>query len=138
MEPQPPGGPRRARRLVPLAAALLVAALLAVTTGDTALAQAPPDEPTLVNAGEKFIERKDDGSFIARPAGEDRGSFHAVIPVHQPGEMWGGCSERSIPDTGLRWLIQTPQGKTNGSTIYWKTNVSLVRNRSTQRGDDDA
>ena len=67
MEPQPPGGPRRARRLVPLAAALLIAALLAVTTGDTALAQDPPDEPMLVNAGEKFIERKDDGSFIARP-----------------------------------------------------------------------
>ena len=67
MEPQPPGGPRRARRLVPLAAALLVAALLAVTTGDTALAQDPPEDPVLVNAGEKFIERKDDGSFIARP-----------------------------------------------------------------------
>ena len=107
-----------ATRLVPLAAALLVAALLAMTTGDTALAQGPPDEPTLVNAGEKFIERKKDGSFIARPAGEDRGSFHAVITVHQPGEIWGGCSERSIPDTGLRWLIQTPQGKANGSTTY--------------------
>ena len=72
MEPQPPGRARVATRLVPLAAALLVAALLAMTTGDTALAQGPPDEPTLVNAGEKFIERKKDGSFIARPAGEDR------------------------------------------------------------------
>ena len=68
MEPQPPGRPRGARRLVPLAAALLVAALLAVIAGDTALAQSPPDDdPSLVNAGEKFIERKDDGSFIARP-----------------------------------------------------------------------
>ena len=67
LEPQPPGRPRRARPLVPLAAALLVAALLAVIVGDTALAQGPPDEPMLVNAGEKFIERKDDGSFIARP-----------------------------------------------------------------------
>ena len=72
MEPQPPGRPRRARRLVPLAAALLVAALLAVIVGDTALAQGLPDEPTLVNAGEKFIERKDDGSFIARPVFDRR------------------------------------------------------------------
>ena len=69
MEPQPPDGTRRvAGRLVTLAAALVVAAILAITTGDTVLAQVPPgDEPELVNAGEKFIERKDDGSFIARP-----------------------------------------------------------------------
>ena len=164
MEPQPPGGPRRARRLVPLAAALLVAALLAVTTGDTARAQDPPEDPVLVNAGEKFIERKDDGSFIARPVfdrqiadlyygirhpdtgewigavykltGERRGSARAGSTRSSTPSSTGSPS--STPAAGLRWLIQTPQGKANGSTIYWKTNVSLVRNRSTPRGDDDA
>ena len=69
MEPQPPGGTRhRAGGFVTLAAALLVAAVLVFTTGDTVLAQVPPgDEPELVNTVEKFIERKDNGSFIARP-----------------------------------------------------------------------
>ena len=42
---------RRARRLMPLAAALLLAALIAVPTSNLALAQSPPaNEITLANA----------------------------------------------------------------------------------------
>ena len=58
----------RARRLIPLAAALLLAALMAVPSSNPALAQAPPGaEITLVNEDEGFVERKKDGRFIARP-----------------------------------------------------------------------
>ena len=58
----------RARRLTPLAAALLMAALLAVPSSGTALAQAPPDDDIiLVNSDRNFIERKKRGEFIARP-----------------------------------------------------------------------
>ena len=53
---------------MPLAAALLLAALLAIPASNTALAQAPPGESlTLVNEDEDFVERKKDGRFIARP-----------------------------------------------------------------------
>ena len=58
----------RAWQLIPLAAALLLAALLAVPSSNLALAQAPPGEGvTLVNEDEEPIERKKDGRFIARP-----------------------------------------------------------------------
>ncbi len=57
----------RARRLMPLAAALLLAALLAVPASNIALAQAPPGELTLVNADREFVERKGGGEFVARP-----------------------------------------------------------------------
>ena len=53
------------RRLLPLSAALLLAALLAIPSSNLALAQAPG--LSLVNEDEDFIERKDDGRFIARP-----------------------------------------------------------------------
>ena len=57
------------RRLMPLAAALLLlAALLAVPSSGVVLAQAPPgDEITLVNADRDFVERKKKGEFVARP-----------------------------------------------------------------------
>ena len=56
------------RRLTPLAAALLLAALLAVPSSGTVLAQAPPgDGIVLVNADRDFVERKKKGEFIARP-----------------------------------------------------------------------
>ena len=57
----------RARRLMPLAAALLLAALLAIPASNIALAQAPPDEIVLVNADREFVERKGGGEFVARP-----------------------------------------------------------------------
>ena len=60
--------PRSFRRLLSLAAALLLAALVAVPSSGTALAQTPPGgELTLVNADRDFVERKGGGEFVARP-----------------------------------------------------------------------
>ncbi len=59
---------RSARKLFPLATALLLAALLAIPSSGTALAQSPPaDELTLVNVDREFVERKGGGEFVARP-----------------------------------------------------------------------
>ena len=56
------------RRLIPLAAALLLAALVAIPTSNLALAQAPPsNEIVLVNGDREFVERKGGGQFVARP-----------------------------------------------------------------------
>ncbi len=56
------------RRLLPLSAALLLAALLAIPASNIAQAQAPPgNELTLVNADRDFVERKKGGEFVARP-----------------------------------------------------------------------
>ena len=53
---------------MPLAAALLLAALLAIPASNIAQAQAPPgNELTLVNADREFVERKGGGEFVARP-----------------------------------------------------------------------
>ena len=57
----------RAKRLIPLAAALLLAALVAIPGSNVALAQAPPDQMVLVNADRDFVERKKKGEFVARP-----------------------------------------------------------------------
>ena len=62
-----------ARRLIPLAAALLLAALTAFPTSGIAQAQVPPgDDLTLVNAGREFVERKKGGEFVARPVFDRR------------------------------------------------------------------
>ena len=59
---------RSARRLLPLAFALLLAALLTIPSSGIVLAQTPPgDEITLVNADREFVERKKGGEFVARP-----------------------------------------------------------------------
>jgi len=58
----------RSRRLIPLAVALFLAALVAVPTSNLALAQSPPsNEVTLVNEDREFVERKKGGEFVARP-----------------------------------------------------------------------
>ena len=58
----------KARRLIPLAAALLLAALAAIPASNLALAQAPPAGGiVLVNADRDFVERKKGGEFVARP-----------------------------------------------------------------------
>ena len=58
----------RAKRLIPLAAALLLAALVAIPSSGIALAQTPPgDNIVLVNADREFVERKGGGEFVARP-----------------------------------------------------------------------
>ena len=58
---------RSLKRLIPLASALLLAALVAIPTSGIALAQSPPGEIVLVNAGREFVERKKGGEFVARP-----------------------------------------------------------------------
>ncbi len=59
---------KRARRLIPLAAALLLVALVSIPASNTALAQAPPSGGiVLVNADREFVERKGGGEFVARP-----------------------------------------------------------------------
>ena len=59
---------RSARRLIALAIALLLAALVAVPASTIALAQSPPSsELTLVNWDKEFVERKKGGEFVARP-----------------------------------------------------------------------
>ena len=64
---------RSFRRFIPLATALLLAALLAIPVSNIALAQTPPgDELTLVNADRDFVERKKGGEFVARPVFDRR------------------------------------------------------------------
>ena len=63
----------KARRLIPPAAALLLAALAAIPSGGVALAQTPPgDGIVLVNADREFVERKKGGEFVARPVFDRR------------------------------------------------------------------
>ena len=62
--------PRPGRRLVLLAATLLLAALAAIPASGPALAQSPPpdtDNLSLVNRDRQMVERKKDGEFVARP-----------------------------------------------------------------------
>ena len=55
-------------RFLPLAAALLLAALLAFPSSGIVQAQSPPgDAIALVNEGRNLVERKGGGEFVARP-----------------------------------------------------------------------
>ena len=59
---------RSFRRLVPLAIALVLAAIVAIPSSGIVQVQAPPgDEITLVNVDRDFVERKGGGEFVARP-----------------------------------------------------------------------
>ena len=58
------------RRLIPLAVALLLTALVAIPASGVALAQSTPpdsDNITLVNRDRQMVERKKEGEFVARP-----------------------------------------------------------------------
>lgn len=58
----------KAGRLVSLAAALLLAALVTIPSSGTAQAQTPPGGGiVMVNAAREFVERKKEGEFVARP-----------------------------------------------------------------------
>ena len=58
----------RAKRLIPLATALLLAALVAIPSSGVALAQEPWDDAiVLVNEDRQVVERKKGGEFVARP-----------------------------------------------------------------------
>ena len=87
--------PLTARRLVPLAMALLLAALTVVPTCATALAQSPPpdtDYLALVNRDRQMVERKKEGEFVARPVFSRRIEFLHYALRH--------------PDTG-EWVTNT-------------------------------
>ena len=58
---------RSVRRLIPLASALLLAALVAIPGSNLALAQVSADAIVLVNADRELVERKKGGEFVARP-----------------------------------------------------------------------
>ena len=65
--------PRSFRRLLPLAIALLLAALVAIPASNLALAQSPPgDAIALVNEDRNLVERKKGGEFVARPSSTGR------------------------------------------------------------------
>ena len=90
----------RWKRLRALGAALLLAALAAVPSSGTALAQTPPDPYSpivLVNEdSEDLIERKDDGRFIARPV------FDREMPIVYFGARDGDTGEWLVPMYRLR------------------------------------
>ncbi len=91
----------RGRRWRALGAALLLAALAAVPSSGTALAQEPPPDPTspivLVNEdSEDLVERKDDGRFIARPV------FDRELPIVYFGVRDGDTGEWIAPMYRLR------------------------------------
>ncbi len=54
-----------AKRMIPLAAVLLLAALIAIPSSGVSLAQGTGID--LVNADREFVERKKEGEFVARP-----------------------------------------------------------------------
>ncbi len=90
----------RTSRLRALGAALLLAALAAVPSSGTVLAQGPPDPDSpivLVNADdEDLVERKGDGRFIARPV------FDRELPVVYFGVRDGDTGEWVVPMYRLR------------------------------------
>ena len=92
----------RAKRLRALAAAVLLAALAAVPSSGTVLAQEPPDpDPSspivLVNEdSEDLVERKEDGRFIARPV------FDRELPIVYFGARDGDTGEWLVPMFRLR------------------------------------
>ena len=85
--------PGRARRLVLLAAPLLLLAIVAVPAGGVALAQSPDsDNLALVNRDRQMVERKKDGEFVARPVFSRKIEFLHYALRH--------------PDTG-EWVTNT-------------------------------
>ena len=85
-------GTNRGKRLRTLGAVLLLAALAAVPSSGTALAQAPPDGIVLVNADdEDLVDRKGDGRFIARPV------FNLELPALYYGVRDGDTGEWVAP-----------------------------------------
>ena len=103
--------PRPARRLVLLAAALLLSALVAIPASGTALAQSPPpdtDSVTLVNRDRQLVERKKEGDFVARP-----------ILSRQTDVLYYSIRH---PDTG-DWITNTYRVRGGGKQISegWST-----------------
>ena len=111
---------RSARRLLPLASALLLAALLTIPSSGIVLAQTPPgDEITLVNAGREFVERKGGGEFVARPVFDRQiTALHYAVRDADTGD-WISAMYRV--SGGEKESAQTA-GSTRGSTPPWTSN----------------
>ena len=120
----------KARRLLPLVAALLLAALLAIPASNVALAQAPPGaELTLVNADREFVERKGGGEFVARPVfdREIANLFYAVRDADTgdwisamyrvKGGRRSAMKAGSIPGSTPTWT-STPTSTETGPTCW--------------------
>ena len=120
----------RARRLMLLTAALLLAALVAMPASGMALAQSPPpdtDHVTLVNRDRQMVERKKEGDFVARP-----------ILSRQTDVLFYAIRH---PDTG-DWITSTYRtkgarssslraGSTPSSTRPWTSSPNFTPNRHT-------
>ena len=113
---------------MPLASALLLAALVAVPSSGIAQAQAPPgDGITLVNWDRDFVERKKKGEFVARPLfdREIAELFYAVRDADT-----GDWISAMYRVTGRREEEQATAGSTPGSTPTWTNSTELDRDRS--------
>ncbi len=89
------------RKLTLPAIALLVAIVVAVSFAGTSAAPSPPgDEITLVNAGRKMVEGKEEGRCIAA-------ANHSLAGSH--GTTYSGNSPDATPTaTGLAGLTSCP------------------------------
>ena len=95
----------KARRMILLAGALLLAALVAIPISGVALAQSPPpdtDSITLVNRDRQMVERKKEGDFVARP-----------ILSRQTGVLYYAIRH---PDTG-DWITNTYRVRGSGKQL---------------------
>ena len=120
---------RSFRRFIPLASALLLAALVAIPSSGIALAQTPPgDEITLVNADRDFVERKGGGEFVARPVFDRKiVVLHYAVRDADTGDwverprpyaaLLSEARRETRPRPALRLALDRPQGpgRTPGS-----------------------
>ena len=96
----------KARRLILLAGALLLTALVAIPASGVALAQSPPpdgDPVTLVNRDRQMVERKKEGEFVARPV------------FSRPTDVLYYSIRH--PDTGA-WITNTYRVQGGGKQLY--------------------
>ena len=105
--------PRPARRLIPLTAVLLLAALTAIPASGVVLAQSPPPDTdavtpvsstgqALVNRDRQMVERKKEGEFVARPVFSRRTGVLYYSIRH--------------PDTGA-WITNTYRVRGSGKQL---------------------
>ena len=130
---------RSVRRLIPLASALVLAALVAIPSSGIALAQTPPgDEITLVNADREFVERKGGGEFVARPVFDRKiAVLHYAVRDADTGDwisavylVSGGEKERS---DGWEYPDLDEQPDLDRDRAYLL--VMLVEDEDGKRGD---
>ena len=107
----------KARRMILLAGALLIAALVAIPASGLALAQSPPpdsDNVTLVNRDRQMVERKKEGDFVARPIlSRQTGVLFYAIRHPDTGDVahqhLPGQGRRKAPLRGLGVHLRVPR-----------------------------